>query len=201
MVAILRTEWSGTSGGPGVTQIALLGAAGGIWNPTGAQAAVNAMRAFWFSQVAMLPNELTLTVSPVIDDYDVVTGDLVGSYTAATPPAPVAGGSAGNYAAGAGYKVTWNTGQIRNGRRVRGSTFVVPAASGVYDANGRISTATINSVNGYAATLISALASAETSMGVWSRPWETPNPRTGFATQVVSGACSTKTAILRGRRD
>lgn len=201
MVAIVRTEWSGTSGGPGLTQMAVLGAAGGIWNPGGTQAAVNAVRAFWASLTGQLPNELSLVVSPVIDDYDTVSGELVGSYTAGTSPAPVLGTSTATYAAGAGFKVTWNTGQIRNGRRVRGSTFVVPAAQVVYDTSGRIIGTTQTVVNNAAGTLLSALGSAGTSMAVWSRPRELPTPRGGYATEVVTGTCSSKTAIMRGRRD
>lgn len=201
MVALVRTEWSGTSGGPGLTQLAVLGAAGGIWNPGGTQGAVDSVRAFWDSLKGLLPNELSLQVSPVIDDYDTNTGELVGSFVAATTPTQVLGTSATNYAAGAGFKVTWNTGSIRDGRRVRGSTFVVPAASGVYDTSGLITSAAKTTVNTAAAALILALDTADTSLAVWSRPRELPTVRTGLAYDVETGSCSSKTAILRGRRD
>lgn len=201
MVALVRTEWSGTSGGPGVTQLAVTGAAGGIWNPTGTQGAVNAVRTFWDAVKGYLPDELKLTVSPVIDDYDTNSGDLVGSYVAATAPLVVVGTSVGVYAGGAGFKLTWNTGQIREGRRVRGSTFIVPAASAVYTNTGTITTAVTTAVNTAAANLITALAANETSLAVWSRPRILPTPRGGLAYSVATGATSAKTAILRGRRD
>lgn len=201
MVAIVRTEWSGTSGGPGLTQMALLGAAGGEWNPSGAQAAVNAVRAFWDSQKANLPDELRLTVSSTIDVYDRVTGDLTASYVAGTAPLVVAGTSAGGYAGGAGLKVTWNTGQIRNGRRVRGSTFIVPIAATSFTATGTVAPTTMAQVNLSATNLIAALNAASTPLAVWSRPFNGVNARVGFATEVVQGVCSSKSAILRGRRD
>lgn len=201
MAAIIRTEWSGTSGGPGLTQMAVTGAAGGIWNPDGTQSAVNAVRTFWQSVSAYLPDELRLQVMPTIDVYDTGTAVLTNSYTAATPPQVVAGSSAGTYAAGAGFKITWGTGQIRNGRRVRGTTFIVPAASNVYSANGTIASGVLTAMNTAAATLLSQLSAGGTSLAVWSRPVETPTARAGVMTSVVAGSCSTKTAILRGRRD
>lgn len=201
MVAIVRTEWSGTSGGPGLTQLAISGGLSPEWGPGAVQGAVDAVRAFWFSMVTRLPNELTLTVSPVVDVYDETNGDLIASYSAGTVPAPVVGGSATNYAAGAGFKITWNTGQIRNGRRVRGTTFVVPAANTVYSTSGMIEPTTQTAVNSAAATLISSLTTNATSLMVWSRPGPTAGATDGVQTQVLSGSCSGKTAILRGRRD
>lgn len=201
MVALVRTEWSGTSGGPGLSQMAILGAAGGIWNPDGTQGAVNAVRTFWDSLKSYLPDELRLTVSPVVDDYDEITGQLRASFVAGAAPNVVAGTSATGYAGGAGLKVTWNTGQIRNGRRVRGSTFIVPIANTVFTSNGTIGTAQMTSINTAAATMLAQLTAAGTSMAVWSRPVTSPVPRGGSVHEVLTGSCSSKTAILRGRRD
>ena len=204
MVALVRTAWSGTSGGPGITQIALLGAVGGSWNPGGEQAAVNAMRAFWDSVKAYLPNELTLTVSPVVDYYNRETGVLLGSNIAATPPAAVIGTATGVYAGGAGLKVTWETGQIRDGRRVRGATYVVPLDSASFTTTGTISPTTKTAFNNAAATFKSAIVTGNMAVGVWSRPREnhpTLPDRDGAAFEVTQGVCSSKSAILRGRRD
>lgn len=201
MVAIVRTEWAGTSGGPGLTQFAVLGAAGGIWNPSGTQSAVNAVRTFWDSLKANLPDEVKLTVSPVIDDYDTVTGDLMGSYVAGTAPLVVAGTSSSGYAGGAGGKMIWNTGQIRNGKRVKGSTFIVPLSLGVFSTTGSVGTTFVSLANTSAASLLSQLAAGGTSLAVWSRPGTPEKPRAGFATEVLTGSLSNKSAILRGRRD
>jgi hypothetical protein len=201
MVAIVRTEWSGTSGGPGLTQLVLQGAGGVMWTPGKEQVAVNAVRSFWVALAPLLPNELTLTVSPVVDAYDTNTGKLIGSYSAPTAPSPVPGTSASNYAAGAGFKVNWNTGAVINGRRVRGSTFIVPAGSNVYDGTGRILAATMTTVNTAASNLLGSLSGNETNLTVWSRPDIKLEETDGVATIVTGGSCSAKTAILRGRRD
>lgn len=201
MVALVRTEWSGTSGGPGVTQMAVYGDVGGAWGASSSQAAVNAVRQFWDSLKALLPDELKLQVSPVIDDYDTVSGDLVGSYVAATAPVQVVGTSAQSYVGGAGAKITWNTGQIRNGKRVKGSTFIVPIASTVFGPTGTVSAGSILTINTAAAAMLSQLAAGGSTMAVWSRPGPPSKPRAGFSTQVISGTCNVKSAILRGRRD
>lgn len=201
LIAIVRSEWSGTSGGPGLTQLAVMGAAGGDWNPSGAQTAVNAVRTFWNALAAELPDEVRIQVSPVVDTYDRVTGVLHSSSTAATVPGVVAGTNTLGYAGGAGLKVTWNTNQIRDGRRVRGSTFIVPISSGAFTAVGTIGATPAGKVNTAAAQLISSLNAGGTPLAVWSRPREGLKARAGFATEVIQGTCSTKTAILRGRRD
>lgn len=200
-VAIVRTEWSGTSGGPGLTQMAILGAAGGDWNPSGAQNAVNAVRSFWDSLKSFLPDEVKLQVMPIVDVYDRVTGDLVDSNVAATAPLSVQGTATGGYAGGAGLKVSWNTNQIRQGRRVRGSTFIVPVANTAFSLTGNIAAGAQTTVTTSAQALIAALNSGATPLGVWSRPGPPSKPRAGFATEVLTGTCSSKTALMRGRRD
>lgn len=201
IIGIVRSEWSGTTGGPGLSQHAVMGAAGGDWNPDGAQSAVNAVRAFWAACASILPDEVRIQVSPVVDTYERENGELFSSHVAAQAPGVVAGTSAAGYAGGAGIKVTWNTGQIRNGRRVKGSTFIVPVASTVFTANGTVGTTTVTSINTAAANMLTALSAGGTSLAVWSRPRETPEIRLGFATQVVTGSVGSKSAILRGRRD
>jgi len=201
IVGIVRSEWSGTTGGPGLTQFAVQGAAGGDWNPTGAQTAVNAVRAFWAALASNFPDEIRIQVNPVVDTYNAVNGELFSSHVAGTAPAVVAGTSTAGYAGGAGCKVTWNTSQIRNGRRIRGATFLVPMSAAVFTANGTVGGVAISTINTAASNMISALAAGATPMAVWSRPRIVPEPRDGFSTEVLTGSAGTKSAILRGRRD
>lgn len=199
-VGILRTEWSGTSGGPGLTQMAAVAATGSEWSATDAQAAVNAVRAFWDAQKAMLPNELTLQVQPVVDQYDELTGTLTDSVVAATQPVVVQGTSAAVYAGGTGYKINWETGLIRAGRRVVGHTYVVPCSSGTFDTDGTLNTNNAQLARDASLALISNLALSNIGLVVWSRPSETSQTPPGLsAIQTVS--ITDKTAILRGRRD
>lgn len=201
MVAIVRTEWDGTSGGPGLTQFAVMG--GTEFTSGIAQASVNAVRTFWDSLKVYLPNELKLTVLSTVDIYNDATGELTGSYAAPVPPTTVLGTSAATYAGGAGLKINWNTGTIRNGRRVRGSTFIVPAATVVFSATGTIDPSAGGAVSTAATTLIANLSSGGAPLLVWSRPLVKDGSitRAGASAGVINGICGPKSAILRGRRD
>lgn len=205
MVHIVRTSWSGLSGGLGLTQLAVdyTVPAFGAMTPGDAQAAVNAVRAYWDAIKALLPNELQLTVSPVVDYYLVNNAELAGSATAATSPVSVLGTSSLDYSMAAGLKVNLNTGVIRNGRRVRGSIFLVPLA-GAFSATGTAGATAKTTINAAGTSLMSALATAGLKLCVWSRPLEATDPkgpRDGALSVVSAMETSEKTAVLRGRRD
>lgn len=201
-IGIVRTGWQGTTGGPGLTQMAMGGSLEGFgdWDATAAQAAVNAVRAFWDAVKGVLPNDLTLTVSPVVDVYATAQGDLVGSYQAATPPTNVVGTQAGVFSMASGVKMQWNTGIIRNGRRVRGATFLVPAASTAFTDGGIVSSTTRTTLNSAGTTLMAATATANNPFGVWSRPTTTESNDGAWAL-IVGAEAVEKGAVLRGRRD
>lgn len=203
-VSVIRTAWAGTSGGPGITQLFVTEASGTFLTPTNAQTAVNAVRNFWVALQAHLPDEVVLTVSPVIDSYNEVNGDLIGSTAAATPPTSVGGTSTASYAMASGMKANLNTGVIRFGRRVRGGIYIVPAASSVYTAQGNVGSTVRTPINTAGATLLSTLSGAGLPLVVYSRfreATETKPERPGAFSLVSSFEINEKGAILRGRRD
>lgn len=203
-VSVIRTAWAGTSGGPGLTQLFITEASGFFLTPTSAQTAVDAVRTFWNAIAATLPNELVLTVSPVIDSYNQLNGDLIGSTSAATPPASVAGTDTGAYSMPSGMKVNLNTGVIRFGRRVRGSIFIVPAANAVLTTNGAVASASRTTVNNAASTMRTTLNTAGLPLVVFSRPklaTATQAARDGAFSLVSALETNEKVAVLRGRRD
>lgn len=205
VTALVRTNWAGTTGGPGLTQLAIEAITDPhTWDATAAQQAVDAVRAMWSTVSAVLPDNIKLDVSPVVDVYTAATGVLVGSYTAGTVPAQVVGGNASTFMMAAGMKVNLNTGQIRNGRRVRGSVFLVPAAGSSFSADGLVTSTNRNLVNGAFNTLRTTLATNNKQLTVWSRPipeGKLYGPRDGVTTAVTGVETSEKGAILRGRRD
>lgn len=206
MVHIVRTNWSGTSGGPGLTQLAIdtTDPSFGALSGAQAQAACDAVRSFWNAIAAHLPNEITLTVSPVVDYYLNHNGQLTGSATATTSPSNVVGTNAGNYSMATGPKINLNTGVIRNGRRVRGAIYVVPGANSTYGAAGMMDSTARTTFNTAGNNLRTALNSAGLKLQVWSRPIPEgkPNgPRDGVASDVSGVETNEKLAILRGRRD
>lgn len=203
-IAVVRTAWAGTSGGPGLTQTYVADATGAAITNTMAQAAVNAVRAFWDANKALLPDEISLTVSPTVDIYRENDGELIASTNAATPPASVTGTATVSYAMASGLRANLNTFTILNGRRVRGSIYIVPAATSAFTAAGVVASATRTTVNAAGTTLISALATAGMNLIVFNRPVkdEAGNiTRAGDKTICVAIECNEKGAVLRGRRD
>lgn len=206
MVHIVRTQWAGTSGGPGLTQMAVdtTDSTFGALTPGQAQSAVDAVRAFWSALSTHLPDEILLTVSPVVDYYLVHNAQLAGSASAPTPPANVTGSSVGVYSMATGPKINLNTGQVRNGRRVRGSIYVVPGGSVTMGPSGMCSASTKTAFNTAGTNLRTALAAGGLKLGVWSRPVaadQPKGPRDGAWTDVSALECNEKLAVLRGRRD
>lgn len=199
-LGIVRTGWSGTTGGPGLTQLAFREDTMQEITAAHAQTAVNAVRAFWNGLASYLPNEVTLTVQPVVDVYDALSGDLVASKTAATPPASVAGTDTGAYAMGAGIKANLQTGIIRDGRRVRGAIYIVPAGTSAYANTGLVAAIARTAINTNGATMLAALVTGGLELLVWSRPTNTTS-NDGDVAEVTSIEGNEKTAVLRGRRD
>lgn len=199
-IGIVRVEWSGTTGGPGLTQFAMTAAGGSFWTSANAQSAVDAVRAFLVNNQPYIPNEVNLQVMPDVDQYDELTAQLTGTTTATTTPASLLGGGTGSYAGGCGYRYNWRTGVIRNGRRVNGKTYVVPAISSVFAADGTLGSTQVTNFNGYASSFLNALSASGLALMVWSRPNDVTG-LPGAMSGVATGDVSDKSAILRTRRD
>lgn len=203
-VAIVRTAWAGTSGGPGLTQTAFNTGDFGPVSAGQAQTAVDAVRAWWQALITLLPDELVLTVSPVVDWYDHGTGTLQGSVSAATPPASVAGTSAAVFSMASGVKANLNTVTIANGRRVRGAIYIVPAASTTMNTTGGVLSTARTTINTAGNTMRTAFTAASMQLCVWSRPLKDAEgniERLGTLSPVTGVEANEKVAVLRGRRD
>jgi hypothetical protein len=173
---------------------------GADWDEAAAQLAVDNVRAFWAAINGLIPNEITLTVSPVVDVYSTVGGALVGSYQAPIAPVVVAGLDSGVYSMASGVKMQWNTGVILNGRRVRGSTYIVPAGSSAFANTGTVAAGARTTLQTAGNTLISAAETDLNPFGVWSRP-ENTTSNDGVFSAIAGAEAVEKGAVLRGRRD
>jgi len=199
-IARVRTEWTGFNGAPGYTNL-FFRDFGGAEDPdvTNAVATLAAERVvtFWNAIEQYFPNDVTLRVDNIVDVLEDSTGTLIESYS--TPVnAPIAGTNAGSYSAASGGVIGWTTGSIRNGRRIRGRTFLVPLASLVMSTSGRIEPGVVNTIQ----TAASALAdnTQTPDLGVWARP--TASGASDGQWAVCSGARVTDLpAVLRSRRD
>lgn len=191
-VGLLKTVWSVTGGGSGLTVMSVV-ADEGTTTTGEVGAALAAARTFWAAIAARLPNDVSLSFPGPLDIFS-LDGTLVGSTPASSVPSAVAGTSGGVYSAPSGAKIIWETGQIVGGRRLRGRSYIVPIAGDQYDADGTLASDFINAVGTAATALRVALATAGLPLTVWSRKNEVEHAAVG---QTIRD----QAAILRSRRD
>jgi len=140
-----------------------------------------------------IPTGITVTISNTGDLLDVATGQISGTWTDGGTAVATMGG-AGVYAQGVGARVKWSTAGIRNGRRVRGSTFMVPTIGAAQQTDGTPAAAALTAWNTAAQALVTASAS---EMVIYSRPTlGVP----GQASVVLSGNVPDAVSWLRTRR-
>lgn len=127
------------------------------------------------------------------DLVDIATGELTGSWTDGTTTT-VSATQSGNFAAGVGARIRWSTSGIRNGRRVRGATFIVPLTVAAYDAGGSLSTTVIDACNTAAGAVFTG---GTTGLRIYSRP---VGGAGGQSNVVTGGQCLDTVSWLRSRR-
>jgi hypothetical protein len=144
-----------------------------------------------------IPGVVKIDVEPEVDLLESTDGTLVDSYGIAAP-AQVVGSSATTFASASGGVVNWRTTGIRNGRRVRGRTFLVPLAAAAQGPDGNMGAAMRTTIETAARAL--ADISGTPDLVVFARPTG-PGAIDG-AVHVVSGVnVPAKMAILSSRRD
>jgi hypothetical protein len=152
------------------------------------------IRTAFLGLAGILPTGLTITYPTAGDLVDEFTGTLLGAYSSASVAATNGSGAAAS-AAGVGACVTWQTGQVVAGRRLRGRTFLVPLSSGAYDVDGTLTTTAKNTIQTFADAM-----NAIPEFCVWHRP--SGKGASDGASRLVSGVTvKDKVAILTSRRD
>lgn len=139
------------------------------------------------------PDDVTFVVPGGGDTFDAATGTLNGTWSDGGGGS-VTGTDAGSFQLGAGFRIKWGTAGIVNGRRVKGTTFMVPAASVLFGTDGRITSASLASLS---AALTTYLAAVSTKQVIWSRP--IPG-RAGSIHQVTTATIPSIPTALRSRR-
>jgi len=183
-----RAVWSTAGGGIGYTVFHF---ATTVDSNAEAQTIANAVRAFFQSLVGLFPNEVSINFES--EYLNLAADGTLEAVFAVAPPAQVLGTDTSTYNRAAGVRVDWGTGQIVNGRRLTGRTYLVPVGAGAYDATGLVTSANATAILAAANTLISATASTA-PLAVWSRTHQVSHV-------VTTPSVPSKGAILTGRRD
>lgn len=190
----IKARWTGFTGSPGYSVFHFDIPTSP--NPTDAQTHVNNVREFFQDMQAYYPSSVRINVERSVEVIDQPTGQLESMLTVPTDPGVVSGADTGPYSAAVGACVTWDTTGIRNGRRVRGRTFVVPLGSGAYGTDGTLSGTFITQIQ--SATL--RLTSGGFAFCIFARP-SGPGATDGDSYSVTGARIADKTAVLRSRRD
>lgn len=180
----LRCTWQGAGGLPGVSTFYL--------DPADASAVADVV-AFFNAIKGHLPSSVSVSVGGSGDSIEDSTGALTGGWTQAGASVIQGTGGSGSYAAGTGYRVVWNTTDIVNGRRLKGSTFIAPAYGQIYGADGTIDATPLATAQTAATTLATAGA-----LKVWHRP--SPGGSNGTSGTVLSASVPDRVSSLRSRR-
>lgn len=155
-VARVRVEWNGLTGMPGISTFYV--------GTTDAD--ISELVTFFTAIRGLWSSGLTWVVPNVGDVLDVATGELLGTHIFTGGGSVSSNGTAGVYAAGVGARVQWLTADVKNGRRVRGTTFLTHLKSTNFDNTGTIDGTTLSTIQ----TAASALVASGSPWGVYSRP-------------------------------
>jgi hypothetical protein len=193
----VRVAWSGFVGGPGIST---------HYIPGVNSAALTALRAFYSALNSFIPTGCTLTFPSEGDVIQAGTGALTTTWTVATPPAAVVGTGSGPLASALGFQVKWLTSDVADGHALKGRTFIVPTAAGIFGSDGLLSTAVQTAVY----TAANVLATSATPWWIWHRPIYAPTPpgtprgapeRAGSGAPITGTSIPRKAVVLTSRRD
>jgi len=140
------------------------------------------------------PVGITFSVPANGETLESTNGQLIDGWAEGTAQTTSATGSSG-FAAGVGTRIVWNTGRVIGGRRVRGSTFLVPLVTSMYDSDGTIVNAVRTNLETAAQAIVVALGD---DLVVWSR--NTKGAADGEISTISSASVPDKVSWLRSRR-
>jgi hypothetical protein len=198
-IARVTARWTGFTGAPGFTVMHFRDFGGTFPTEADVQVAVDRVRAFFDAIKLYIPSQVSIQVLGEVEVLEESTSTLL-DVLVATTPAVVTGTAAAAtaYAAAVGAVVSWRTGVVRNGRRIRGRTFVVPLAASAFDNTGTLVSTAVTAINNAATTLRDATSIAD--LGIYARP-TAPGASDGLWALVTGHQVPDMGSILRSRRD
>jgi hypothetical protein len=195
----VKLRWDGFVGAPGysIFHFRDLSESGGTLE--GAQAATDKVDAFAEAIKGFIPYNSRLTVQSDVEVYESTNGELQTIIGVAADPAHVSLATIGmNYSSAAGVCITWRSPQVRNSRRIRGRTFLVPLVAAVWGGDGIVAAGNMATLNAAASALRNDTGAPD--LIVWARP-TSPGATDGELAAINSHNIGAAGAILRSRRD
>lgn len=195
-LAKVTINWTGFAGAPGYTNLYFGNSTPGIISQATVDNAILKTDAFIAATVLRVPTTVTRAIDPSVEIIDDTNGQLVRFMTGTIPAARVGTGT-GAYSAPSGAVISWYTTAVRNGRRIRGRTFLVPIANGALDTDGSLQPAALTDLRTAADNL--RATSGDSRLVIWSRP-NAPGASNGVSAEVASSQVPDRIAVLTSRR-
>jgi hypothetical protein len=197
-MAKVTINWTGFPGGPGFTNLFFRDFSGsGAIDQAIVDDAVSKTDTWLAAWKASLPNSVTTGVDPTVEAIEETTGELQSFYTG-TPAAASVGTGGTSYSSPSGAVVSWYTSTVRNGRRMRGRSFMVPLSTTAYETDGTLTTSKLATWTTASTALIGVGTAAD--LGVWGRP-TTQGGTDGQWALVTATKIPDMAAILTSRRN
>ena len=155
----------------------------------------DALHDFFTAANGLFPDTVFLQVQSAGETIDEASGDINGVWSGGALAA-IQGAGPPDFALGVGARVVWQTAGITRGRRVRGSTFLVPLSASVYTDDGTLDNTNVTNLQDAAEDLRTADSG---SMRIYSRPLPGQNTG-GSASGVTAAIVPDKISWLRSRR-
>lgn len=186
-------NWTGFPGAPGYSVFHAMNVSA---DPQAeAQALSTAVRTLMNSFLSNLPSVITIAMDPEVQVIDEATDTLLNVVTT-TPGASLTGTATGGFSGATGAVINWSTSTIRNGRRMRGRTFLVPLSSSSFDNAGSLFGTLPGNITAAATTY---WQTPEITPVVYGRPTQLGTD--GVSGPITAGRCPDLSAVLRSRRD
>lgn len=183
----IKTTFSGGTGTPWVSLMFMFDVTS---SSAIASAGNTAVGAFWGAVDANMKTNVTWATDGTVDELN-TDGTLIASYSV-TPVTGAGGQSDDSLPPATQANIRWETGQIVDGKRIRGHTYIPGLTEGSSNSGGQWNG---GSVGGVTQTAINTLvAVTNPSLSVWSR-------KNAQSFDVTGGAVQSKFAVLRSRRD
>ena len=197
IIAKVEARWTGFSGAPGYSNFFWMKPADDQWLTQDGSDVTGAVHGFFTMIAGLLPPAVKIDVSgdvELIQDTNGALQDVMGGFVREQISGSAA---AGPYSAPTGGVVTWRTAGVKNGRRVRGRTFLVPLASSAFENDGTLSAASLTTLQGAAIGMRDNTGISNPV--VWSRP-SAVGATDGSAHWIMSASVPDMGAVLRSRR-
>lgn len=183
-IARVRVTWGGAVPGGGVST---------FYTPMGLELDVSSLKTFFTACAPFLPSELSLQIPSNADTIDEASGRLTGNVPA-IGGGTVTGSGNSAYSAGVGAFINWNTSFVRNGRLLRGRTFIAPLGQGYASVDGTLNDTTRTALDVAALGLV--------SHGLWNIYHRPPKGTFtgGLASVIETAQTVDRVTALKSRR-